>query len=635
MKKVREKLIAISLGLILGANPAISCYSSEIVPTETASERTAQLKDVVYLTEGQGPASQGSGTAQNPYTNIKTALNNVKPGGTIKIVGKFNYWVYEETPDLLYRPLIIDKEVTIEGAGINNPFLVRAPIQLAADVKFKNINLQMWASNELMPGVPDFGLPQTPVDEGTKFRSGRTIFLAGHKLTLENVDTHIYTDSFQNEYYPYISAGTFIEGGKTGDKAVLEVIDPNVYLPTGTITGTVFQGIYAGDYWVERDYPVELNIKGLVLDKTIYTGGIMASSKSDVTINLSKLTGVNTINTDNHNGSVTVNINDGASLSNAELNGITNLNIGSGSIVELKKDSKFEVENLTLRNNSLLDFREISGNPKVTGNFTGETNNALKGGSIYLDNGKVLEINGDVEGTTLLNSFRVETILLQDNATYIKAKENATGNFIIEPKFEQRYYNLIKDTNDQGYTTWKTFRDINVFKEFRWVNDNDNVILDPEAWEDYYFDFELINSKDEVYDPAREDWEDITITLTREDGTVLDENNDSDEEIEFVPYSYNEEGGRASIIMFYPDFIKKNTPEELILKIAHKDGSAITKRIYVGKEKPDVSILDVAKVANKYNLRKGEDGYSENYDFNKDDIIDIYDLTIISQYINK
>ena len=56
-----------------------------------------------------------------------------------------------------------------------------------------------------------------------------------------------------------------------------------------------------------RDYPVELNIKGKVLDKTIYTGGIMASSKSDVTINLSKLTGVNKINTDNHNGSVTNN----------------------------------------------------------------------------------------------------------------------------------------------------------------------------------------------------------------------------------------------------------------------------------------------------------------------------------------
>ena len=633
MKKIRKSLMALSLGAILGINPAISCYSFEVGSTEAISERATQLKDVVYLTEGQGPASQGSGTAQNPYTNIKTALNNVKPGGTIKIVGEFNYWVYEETPDLLNRPLIIDKEVTIEGAGINNPFLVRAPIQLAADVTFKNINLQMWASNELMPGVPDFGLPQTPVDEGTKFRSGRTIYLAGHKLTLQNVDTHVYTDSFQSEYYPYISAGTFIEGGKTGDKAVLEVIDPNVYLPTGTIAGTVFQGIYAGDYWVERDYPVELNIKGQVLDKTIYTGGIMASSKSDVTINLSKKTGVNTINTDNHNGSVTVNINDGASLSNAEFNGVTNLNIGSGSIVELKKDSKFEVENLTLRNNSLLDFREISGNPKVTGNFTGETNNDLKGGSIYLDNGKVLEINGDVEGTTLLNSFRVETILLQDNATYIKAKENATGNFIIEPKFEQRYYDFIKNTNDEGYTTWKTFRDINAFKEFRWVNNDDDVILNPEA-KCYNFYFNFINSNDEVYETVREDWEDVTVTLTRENGTVFDENFDFDGDIEFIGDIEDEYGKRCSMLMFTEDFIKKNTSEELILKIAHKDGSYITKRIYVGKEKPDVSILDVAKVANKYNLRKGENGYLDSCDLNKDDVIDIYDITIISQYMS-
>lgn len=46
---------------------------------------------MIYLTEGQGFASQGNGTDKNPYTNIKTALKNVKPGGTIKIVGKFNY----------------------------------------------------------------------------------------------------------------------------------------------------------------------------------------------------------------------------------------------------------------------------------------------------------------------------------------------------------------------------------------------------------------------------------------------------------------------------------------------------------------------------------------------------------------
>lgn len=77
----------------------------------------------------------------------------------------------------------------------------------------------------------------------------------------------------------------------------------------------------------------------------------MVPSKSNVTINLSSKTGVDIINTEKHDATVDVNIKDGANLEYAELNGIRNLNIESGSIVALKKDSKFEVENLTLRNN--------------------------------------------------------------------------------------------------------------------------------------------------------------------------------------------------------------------------------------------------------------------------------------------
>lgn len=634
MKKNRKSLIAFFLGLILAINPAVSCYSSEIMATETASERSSQLKDVVYLTDGEGPIYQGDGTAQNPYQNIKTALNNVKSGGTIKITGRFNYWKYEETPDLLSRPLIIDKEVTIEGAEVNNEFMVRTSIQLAADVTFRNLNIQMWASNELMPGLPDSGLPQNPVDEGTKFRSCRTIYLAGYKLTLDKVDTRIPTDPLRQDYRPYISGGTFRDGGQTGSKAVLNVINPKFKLGNQIVDGTQFAGIYAGDYWVERNYPVELNIKGLVLDSTIHTGGIMVPSKSNVTINLSSKTGVNIINTEKHNAAVDVNIKDGANLGYAELNGIRNLNIESGSNITLKKDSKFEVENLTLRNNSLLDLREISGNAKVTGKFTGETDSSLNGGSIYLDNGKILEINGDVEGTTILNSFRTEKLLFEEDVTYIKAKENATGNFIIEPRNEQRYYKLIKNTNDEGYTTWKTVRYANDFKEVRWVEEDDNVILNPKEYEYYYFCFDFINNKDEVYEPVGVDWDDITITLTREDGTVLDENNDFDGEIEFVNYILDDNLRLGSAIMFYPQFIDKNTPEELILKVSHKDGYYITKRIYVGKEKPNVSILDVAKIANKYNLKKGQDGYVDSCDLNKDDVIDIYDITIISQYMS-
>ena len=106
-------------------------------------------------------------------------------------------------------------------------FLQELPIQLASDVTFRNIKMEFWASNELMPGVPDSGLPGEPVDEGINFRSGRSIYLAGNTLTMDNVDTRIQTISFQERYRPYISGGTFLDEGTTGPKSVLNVVNPN------------------------------------------------------------------------------------------------------------------------------------------------------------------------------------------------------------------------------------------------------------------------------------------------------------------------------------------------------------------------------------------------------------------------
>ncbi|AYE34269.1 hypothetical protein [Clostridium septicum] len=625
MRKIKKSYIALFLGIILILNPSIVSYSfdnKEVKNVDTKQDN--QLKDVVYLTGGQGPTFQGDGTLSNPYQNIKTALDNVKQGGTIKITGKFRYWKYEETPSLLNRPLIIDKEVTIVGAEGNNEFLVRAPIQLGANVTFANLNMQFWASNELMPGVPDSGLPQTPVDEGTQFRSGRTIYLAGYKLTLDNINTCINVISYQREYRPYISGGTFIEGGQTGPKAVLEVKNLN--------SGTEFAGIYAGDYWVQRNYPVELNVKGRVLDKTIHSGGIMVPSKSDVVINLGNKTRVNTINTEKHDANVDVNIKGGGGMTNATLNGIRNLTIESGEIVELKKDSKFEVENITLKSNSLLDLRKINGNAKINGNFIGETNSSIDAGSIYLDNGKILEVGGDVEGTTILNKFRLEVIPVKENATYIRAKANATGDFVIKPNYQQSHYKLVKNINDGSYTTWNVTRnDISnkdIFKEIRWTNE-DNVILKPSSSEDYIFYYEFINDKDEVYVPVVDDWKDISVTLTRKNGTVLNLDDNFDEDMSMGTYVDHDKP--YVLLQFSPQFINKNMPEELTLKINHKDEKAISRKIYVGEKKPTTTILDLATAASKYNLQKGQDGYEDIYDLNNDGIIDIFDIVAISK----
>ncbi|MDU7069470.1 MAG: hypothetical protein E6343_16050, partial [Clostridium perfringens] len=155
----------------------------EVYAINKPTEENQQSKNIIFLTDGQGNINSGDGSENSPYLNINTALNNVDAGGTIKIIGKINYSNYEEHPSLLPRPLIINKEVIFEGVNNNSVFMTRAPIQLGKDVTFKNIRMEFWASNELMPGVPDPGLPQNPIDEGINFRSGRSIYLAGNKLT--------------------------------------------------------------------------------------------------------------------------------------------------------------------------------------------------------------------------------------------------------------------------------------------------------------------------------------------------------------------------------------------------------------------------------------------------------------------
>ncbi len=623
MRRRKKRYIALLIGAAIIFNQPMVSYSYNKGAESIDLSSANQLREVVYLTGGQGATSIGDGTLNNPYQNIKTALNNVKQGGTIIITGIFKYWEYEETSSLLNKPVIIDKEVTIEGETGNNQFIIRAPIQLGADVTFKNLNMQFWASNELMPGVPDSGIPQTPVDEGTNFRSSRSIYLAGYKLTLDNVDTGIKTAAYQRSYRPYISGGTFIEGGNTGSKAVLEVKNPN--------SETQFAGIYAGDYWKERNYPVELNVKGKVIDKTIHSGGIMAYSNSEVVINLGYKTGVAIIDTEKQKATTDVNIKDEAVLTNANLGNIRNLTLENGSTITMAENSKFEIDNLNIYDGSLLDLRGVVDNANVKGTFRGEVDDS-SAGSIFLDDDTSLQIGGDVEGTTILNTFRFNIIPLKENNTYIRARANASGNFIIKPKYEQLKYELVKNIDDNSYTTWTTIRNTEIFKDLRWANE-EKVIINPSETEEYSIYYELINDKDEAYLPFGEEWNDINVTLTRENGTILDLDNYSDGDIDIDTYIEDEDKIYV-LLSFSEQFINKNTSEELILEVSYKGEKSISKKIIISNEKNDNTIIDVNNIAKRYNLARGQEGYEEIYDLNKDDIIDIFDIVLAAKSMN-
>ena len=553
--------IALICIVVFSFNTTVNAYA-----INSQSNEKFRAANIIFLTDGQGNESMGAGTESNPYLNIKTAIDNVEEGGTIKIIGQFRYWEYEETSQLLHRPLIIDKKVTFEGENPGTKFILRAPIQLGADVTFKNLTMEFWASNELMPGVPDPGYPQTPIDEGTVFRSGRTIYLAGNKLTLDNINTRINTGSFQRDYRPYISGGRFLGEGKLGPKAVLNVINPN--------EGTEFAGIYAGDYWNEESFPVELNLNGRVLDKTIHTGGIINKFNGEVVVNIYDKGRISKINTYNHNANVDVNLKENVNIRDAEFNGIRDLTLERNTHLTLGSSQEFSINNLTIKRDSLLDFRGVSGNVSIKGDFIGDVDSNSTGGAIFLHNNQMLDIKGDVKGSTKLNSYNnINKVPLKENHTYIKAKENATGDFFIEPEYSQSKYRLIKNTNDLKRTSWITYRDKEIFKDFRWNgNENDKIII-PEKDKDYIYPIEFINEKNETYIPFGEDWDEFSLSLKKPDGTILDDNNSWDGDLEI----YLDESG--PIINIY----NESFLGELLLTITHESGKSINKKIQVGK----------------------------------------------------
>lgn len=574
MKRIKKLIIALLCFVIFTENIYVNTLAEDI-----SNKERSQDNALIYLTDGEGNEGLGNGSKKNPYRNIRTALKNVEEGGTIKILGSAKYWYYKEYEStMLPLPLIIDKNITIEGEVGGEVFATRAPIQLGKNVAFKNITMEFWASNELMPGVPDPGLPQTPIDEGTIFRSGRTIYLAGNELTLDNVDTRINTASFHRDYRPYISGGTFLSVGNQGNKSVLNVINAN--------EGTQFAGIYAGDYWKESNFSVDINIDGKIDDNTIHTGGIMLPFHGDVTVKIDNKIRSVLIDRKNHVGNIDVTVKSNGVLSNSDFSGVRNLTLESNSKVGILKDSIFEVDNLTIEKNASIDFTKCESNIIVNKDFIGDIENNNKensGGTIYLTSEQVVDIKGEVKGNTLLNSDRKFNILdLRENHTYIKANKKSSGDFKIYPKNYQKSFKLKKEESNL-YTTWTVIEKDNTFKDFNWAYNGNENIKEVFAGDCYIYDINFINQDDEEYIPNEDELNKIRVTLKKPDGTILNLDNCFDSDLEFMLT------GTGIYIFFETDgFVG-----EIVLTVTYDNSKSIIKRINIGDmtELPEESTI--------------------------------------------
>lgn len=473
--------------------------------------RETSQANVVYLKNGEGSLTLGNGTVNNPYQNIRTALKNIKNGQTLKLVGPVSYTKYEVDNEKAPLPLMINKNITIEGASGKLPtdvdadgLVVRAPIQLGANVTFKNIKLQLVPQVVLGAGGRQNIL-------GAQSPMAATIFAAGNTLTLDNVNTKVGTNSLQDKDRPYISGGTYKNNGILGEKSVINIINPN--------SQTKFAAIYAGDYWNDRNIDVEINLNSSVLNNKIYTGGFSKKLTGNVSVRLGDKSNIYSFDKTNHSGNLNVTVDKDSYMDNLDINGIDELTLDENAKVILKKGSDLNIKNINIKKDSVLDLRK-GNNLNLKGNLTG-ANNVNNAGCVLIASTQTLNISNEVIGITKLNHLNtIYSQVVANNHQYVKANKSSNGDFVLD-NIVHRGYILEKNISGNN-KIWTVVKGNNIFKDFIWGNEY-NEIIKPSKYKDYDISLSFINDKGANYIPYNQDWDDFEFTLKKADGTILDE----------------------------------------------------------------------------------------------------------------
>ena len=473
--------------------------------------RETSQANVVYLKNGEGSLTIGNGTVNNPYQNIRTALKNIKNGQTLKLVGTVSYTKYEVDNEKAPLPLMIDKNITIEGSSGKLPtdvdadgLVVRAPIQLGANVTFKNIKLQLVPQVVLGAGGRQNIL-------GAQSPMAATIFAAGNTLTLDNVNTKVGTNSLQDKDRPYISGGTYKNNGTLGKKSVINIINPN--------SQTKFAAIYAGDYWNDRNIDVEINLNSSVLNNKIYTGGFSKKLTGNVSVRLGDKSNIYSFDKTNHSGNLNVTVDKDSYMDNLDINGIDELTLDENAKVILKKGSDLNIKNINIKKDSVLDLRK-GNNLNLKGNLTG-ANNVNNAGCVLMASTQTLNISNEVIGITKLNHLNtIYSQVVANNHQYVKANKSSNGDFVLD-NIVHRGYILEKNISGNN-KIWTVVKGNNIFKDFIWGSEY-NEIIKPSKYKDYDISLSFINDKGANYIPYNQDWDDFEFTLKKADGTILDE----------------------------------------------------------------------------------------------------------------
>ena len=550
---MRKKVSVLLLILVLIMNQAAPMGIK-------AADAADEVK--VYVENGEGSLTEGDGTAQRPYQNIRTALKQIQTGQTLVLVGEVSYTKYETYEDKSPKPLFIDKDITIVGSDTSAGLKIRSMIQLGADVTFRDMWLQM---------VPQAGNAR-----------GTTIYAAGHTLVLDAVDTRVGTSTLQDDVRPLISGGAYQgEEGKMGSHTTIKVVNP--------ISQTKIAAIYAGDYYRDSEQDkVDIELDSKLVDTEIHAAGADGHTLTgNVNVTLGKDSNVTDFDKTDLIGELNVNVKAGAHIDTLSFSGINNLTMAEKSRITLPKEADFNVNNVFCEKNVVLDLRQMSTNPSVANNFTGVTVSGEDQtcGSVLVGNDTTLEIKGEVYGLTKLNVNGSEYMArFVENHCYIQAKASSSGNFTIEGT-QYTNFQLNKKKTEEIYSWIIGKLENEDADDFYWIGDADKKSVISQQGKEYYYPVEFKKADGTVYKPTFEElFYDYDLALTKENGEAVDL-----EEAAFCSWDeecINEEQSQYNqVLVSIYDW--ENCKGELTLTLTHsKTGKSISRVLLVGEEQP-------------------------------------------------
>ena len=550
---MRKKVSVLLLILVLIMNQAAPMGIK-------AADAADEVK--VYVENGEGSLTEGDGTAQRPYQNIRTALKQIQTGQTLVLVGEVSYTKYETYEDKSPKPLFIDKDITIVGSDTSAGLKIRSMIQLGADVTFRDMWLQM---------VPQAGNAR-----------GTTIYAAGHTLVLDAVDTRVGTSTLQDDVRPLISGGAYQgEEGKMGSHTTIKVVNP--------ISQTKIAAIYAGDYYRDSEQDkVDIELDSKLVDTEIHAAGADGHTLTgNVNVTLGKDSNVTDFDKTDLIGELNVNVKAGAHIDTLSFSGINNLTMAEKSRITLPKEADFNVNNVVCEKNAVLDLRQMSTNPSVANNFTGVTvaGEDQTCGSVLVGNDTTLEIKGEVYGLTKLNVNGSEYMArFVENHCYIQAKASSSGNFTIEGT-QYTNFQLNKKKTEEIYSWIIGKLENEDADDFYWIGDADKKSVISQQGKEYYYPVEFKKADGTVYKPTFEElFYDYDLALTKENGEAVDL-----EEAAFC--SWDEacinEGQSQYNQVLVSIYDWENCKGELTLTLTHsKTGKSISRVLLVGAQQP-------------------------------------------------